>query len=321
MVNPRKAYNYFRSHFPMRRSSQNWWSFDCPFCVGDPGKKKMAVHFDYEMVKCWVCEYREMLLDFVKDFEGITYYEARELIRNQEEVVVDAELLDAVPMRTVESIGLPFGFVPILDGTGMLGVRARNYLTGRGFMLDELDRLGIGYCNEHAENPKEDYFGYIIIPFKNKGVLQYFIGRDYTGNYLRYKNPDKTLTGVGKADLLFNEDALGMRKVCYVTEGWTDALTMGDSGVSTQGWSLSTRQKSLMLRGSCKRLVFVADKGFYKQAVHTAMPFLDHKEVFVVSLEDAEGGKDANEVGRDYVMDCYHQTEQLTFEYAIREIV
>jgi DNA primase len=320
MVNPRKAFNYFRSTFPLRRSSQNWWAFDCPYCIGGDGERKMAVHFEYEMVKCWKCGYRERLIDFVKEWEDLSYVGAREKINGYDEAGVDADVIDAVHVMKVEGLSLPTGYTPLLDGTGVLGVRARNYLAGRGFDLEMLDKLGVGYCNDRDPEEKLDYFGYIIIPFKTKGKLQYYIGRDFIGNYLRYKNPDKDLVGVGKTELVFNEDALDYRKECFVTEGWADALTMGDNGISTQGWSLSVTQRNKMFKSRCRRFVFLPDKGFYLQALQTAQPFLDHKEVFVVNMDDVDHGKDVNDLGRDFVLSLYHRTEQLTFETVINSL-
>lgn len=320
MVNSRKAFNYFRSTFPIRRSSQNWWAFDCPYCIDGAGKKKMAVHFEYEMVKCWSCEYKERLIDFVKDWEDLSYIGAREKINGYDEYSVDADVIDAVHVEKVSGLELPTGYVPLLDGQGILGQRARNYLAGRGFDLTVLDKLGFGYCNEHDDNEKQDYFGYIIIPFKVKGKLRYYIGRDYIGNYLRYKNPNKDEVGVGKTELVFNEDALDYRKECFVTEGWADAMTMGDNGISTQGWSLSVTQRNKMFKSRCRRFVFLPDKGFYLQALQTAQPFLDHKEVYVVNLDEIDGGKDVNELGRELVMDLYHHTDPLDFETVINKL-
>lgn len=279
----------------------------------------MAVHFTFEIVKCWSCGYKERLLDFVGEWENLPYIGARELINSCDEEGVDVSMLDDfVVAPVITTIDLPVGYTSIMDGDGLLAMRARKYLTGRGFSLDVLDKLNIGYSITHTDNPKDDYFGYIIIPFMVKCRMEYYIGRDFIGNPMRYKNPEKSTTGVGKNDLLFNEDALELRTECFVAEGWTDALTMGDNGVSTQGWELSPTQRSKMLKcKKCRRFVFLPDKGFFTQAIQTAMLFLDHKEVVVVSLEYEEGGKDANAIGKDHMLELYHHTEPLTYSKAI----
>ena len=182
-----------------------------------------------------------------------------------------------------------------------------------------LDRLGIGYSAESGPTPEEDYFGYIIIPFKKRGQLQYFIGRDFTGNYLRYKNPPESLFGVGKRDILFNEDATELYRTNFVLEGWSDAVTIGKEAVATLGWSVSAIQKSKLLKSSAKRMVFVPDKGFMSQAVKLAMDFLDEKEVYVVDIEPyCEGEKkDVNGIGREVFTEAYAQTPRLTEDMAM----
>ena len=74
-----------------------------------------------------------------------------------------------------------YGYV-FCEGDVILGQRARTYLTSRGFDVEELDMLGFGYCDEKGPDFANDYFGYIIIPFKRRGSLFCFIGRDFIGN-------------------------------------------------------------------------------------------------------------------------------------------
>ena len=102
----------------------------------------------------------------------------------------------------------------------------------------------------------------------------------------RYKNPPTDTFGIGKGDLIFNEDAINTQKRCMVVEGWADALTLEDEGISTQGWSLSSTQKAKMLRGACETYVFVPDKGFYLEAVKTALDFIEEKKVYVVETDN-----------------------------------
>lgn len=249
--------------------------------------------------------------------EGLEWFEAKKFIDNFEETNVEADLLKGIHLDKQVDITLPFGYKTITEGNSILAQRARDYLTGRGFKMEVLDRLGIGYCDEHYQhaNPeiqkKNDYFGYIIVPFKKRGKLYYYLGRDFIGNFLRYKNPPEELFGVGKSEIFFNEDALELYSTTFLTEGWTDALTIGKHGIASLGWSLSPIQKSKLLKSNCKNLVVIADKEFYKQAVRTAMDFIDNKAVYVVNFDNMPG-KDANEVGREMVLEEVKRTPQLT---------
>jgi len=323
MINPKKAYQYFITSFVLsKRSPLGWHSFDCPFCDYGRQKKKCAVHLEYEFVKCWECGYKDFLLNFVSEVENISYYESRKLIYSYPEADVDVDIsLGMVTELSEASIELPTGYTQLLDGVGVLGKRARAYLDSRGFDLEVLDAMGFGYCNKHDKDKLKDYFGYIIIPFKSKGTLQYYIGRDYTGQYLRYKNPSVEDCGVGKTDLVFNEDALRLHSTVYVTEGWADAMTLGRRGCSTQGWSVSTKQKSKMLTSNVKQFIFIPDKGYYREAIELAYDFIDLKQVSVVNLDDVEEGKDVNEIGKHKIMELIKGTEPLTTKRAIEIIL
>ena len=322
MIDERKAYTYFKNRFVMRKSTNGFFIFNCPFCIRDDDKKH-AVNFGWERTKCWKCGFAGYITDFVQDYEGVDYFRAKDIIHNETASAVDLEIFENIVVETKRSdLALPTGFNSILSGEGTLGIRARNYLEKRGFDLAVLDQIGFGYCREHAEDKKEDYFGYIIVPFKRRGQLQYFIGRDYTGNWLRYKNPSTETFGIGKEEIIFNEDALELSSINFIAEGWSDAMTMGRAGTSTQGWSMSTIQKDKYFKSSAGKFIFLPDIGeseqgtsFYKQAVKLALEFIDHKECVVIDFQSAgyeQYGKDVNEFGKQRVLDLIKKTKPLT---------
>lgn len=328
MLNPYKLHTWFSNEFILQKTTQGWYAFACPMCNELINRKKMAVHYKYEIVKCWICGYKERAIDFIQEYAQCDYPTAKEKINNCVASSIDLEAIQVLENTSISDVNLPDGFQTILEGEGMMGRRARSYLEGRGFDLEELDKKGIGYVNKQSMIPEEDYFGYLIIPFKTAGKLVYFIGRDFTeNNFLRYKNPPKTKFGVGKGDLLFNEDALRLYDEVYISEGWADACEMGRTGLSTQGWSLSPKQRSKMLSSDTKRFVFIPDVGFdkavdgrsfYSKAVEAAIDFIDHKEeVHVLDLSVfGELGKDANEIGKKNILELRKKSQPLTLESA-----
>lgn len=331
LLNPKQAYTYFDSNFSIRKTSQGWWAFKCPFCNELEEREKMAVHFHYGVVKCWICQYRDYLDRFVSEYEGVSVSEAKEILRNCKATSINLDEVASISKENLSEVVLPFGYYSIMElPDNLMAERARSYLKKRGFNLGELDRLGVGFCYHDKEDlpENEDYFGYIIIPFKSRGKLVYYIGRDYFGNFLRYKNPPKELVGVGKGDLLFNEDALNIYDICYLMEGWADAVTMGRAGVSSQGWSLSPIQKKVILTSTCEELCMIPDAGvdnlgvsFYEKAVKAATYFLEHKKVKVLNLSLIASGKDVNEIGKNKVMELYENTDYLTMSEALKILI
>lgn len=313
-LEPKKVYGYFSSNFSLVKSTKGWWNMCCPFCGGIEGSKKMAVNPIYGWVKCWVCGYSGSSVTFVCDYAGVMYWEARSIIREASSVYIDLEI--ETETLVISSIALPEGYCPILTGTGAMAKRARSYLTNRGFDLSELASLGVGYCNTESEDDLLNYFGYIIVPFKSKGKLVYYLGRDYIGNFLRYKNPPRDFVGVGKSEIIFNEDALNINDLVFITEGWTDAVTLGLNGIATLGWSLGNVQYSKIIRSNCLDLCLVPDAGmdgtgksFYTKALELAIKLIAYKRIKVLDLNIFGEDADPNSVGRYEIMNLYRSSD------------
>ena len=177
--------------------------------------------------------------------------------------------------------------------------RARTYLKGRAFDLNYLDMIGVGYCGS------SDYFGYIIIPFKKDGDIVYFIGRDYMdrGNKFRYKNPPREEFGIGKSEVLFNEEALYLYNKVYLLEGWSDAASIGNNGTSCQGKSLSMVQTDIIIKSPVKEVVVISDVGAEKEAFNMVSKLYKTKQTKLIKLTQFESvGKDVNSIGAHKVL-------------------
>jgi len=317
MINKSKVFAYFdRHHGPLRKSTNGWYDGTCPFC----GEKKLAVSFDYLQVKCWRGCFNGFAAHFIMKVEGIKYFEVLDLIDGYPVMPLDFSHIPRYKNVEVSDIGLPVGFKSITQGKGQLGIRARRYLQeDRGFNIEYLDQIGVGYCNEN--DPDDDFFGYIIIPFKVHGKLSYFIGRDFIGNFPRYKNPNREKFKIGKAELFFNEEALYMQDKVYLTEGWTDAATMGEQGISVQGNSLSGLQKSKIITSPVEEVIIAIDAGFYRQGLRIARDLIQYKRVKVLNLDLLKPfGKDPNELGKDRIIELESITNQLGFKTLYKEL-
>jgi len=297
MIDPGQAFAYFdRNHGPLKPSTNGWYEARCPYCDSN----KMAVSFDYFLARCWKgCFEKTFIKNFIAKYEDIRHFEVEELLESYESVPLDFTFIDRTIVE-ISPVELPRGYKSILGGRGALGDRARNYLSGRGFDLDYLDNIGIGYCNDH--DSEDDYFGYIIIPFKRRGKLAYFIGRDFIGNKLRYKNPPKSRFGVGKSELLFNEEVLYLQDRVFLAEGWADAATMGPKGISMQGLDLGVFQASTIINSPVQEIVVVLDAGQYKQGLKQALKLYKFKIVKVLDLKTlGDWGTDINEIGAEVI--------------------
>lgn len=308
MINREKIFTYFNKfHGPLTPSTNGYYSCDCPICGG---KNKFAVNFTYLTGKCWKNCINGFLVDTIRIYHSISYFEALELIESMEPGMLR---IPASVNRAAKNarISLPRGFHSILDGAGSLAVRAREYLEGRGFDLNYLDRIGVGYVNTQDTNPLLDYFGRIIIPLKRDGSLSYFIGRTFIDDYLRYKNPAKSLCGVGKSDLFFNEEAFYISPKVYITEGWSCAASIQQKGASQQGSSPSLIQRNIIVKSPVNEVILVPDAGFYLQGLQAARQLIQHKKVKVINLDEFEAqglGKDVAEIGVENLYSIENRT-------------
>lgn len=320
MLNASRAYEYFTVVHGIKASTNGWYVFDCAIC----GKhQKAAVNFDYRFVKCWSCNYRESILTFVRETEALEYKQAVDRINSFK----DSGMVFSDPTenpyrrvglggrsRTQVTLNLPDTYKPILTGETMMAERARKYLLGRGFDLEYLDECGVGYCDERSQ--PQDYFGHIIIPFLRRGRLYYYLGRDIIGmSPAKYKNPSVEETGVGKAEILFNEDILHFRKPVYICEGVFDALTLKDA-VAVMGKTLSEHQKSKLISAKyVPEYIVCLDSGCTKESLDIALELCDHKPVKVLQLPLG----DPNEMGIEYVRKLAAETPVSTFADLIEQ--
>lgn len=311
MINIKKAYQYFNDRFNIEKSTNGWYKFINPFDDEAiiSGKLKMAVNFNYGWVKCFRTDYTNSIINFIIDFESLSYKEVKNLINTYDEG--DLDIIYDNNFIEVNDVTLPNGCFSILDDV-VFGERVRNYLQQRNFDCNFLDQRGFKICN--IEDSIDNYFGYIIIPFYSQNKLIYYIARDLLGgDRKRYKNPKIELFGVGKGDLLYNVDALSIHSKLYVVEGVFDALTIGNNAIAYLGLTLSPTQISLILNAkNVKELVFIADNGFYNEMKKNAFNFIDFKKVKVINVDDCIG-KDVNEIGKNIILEKENTTPYLSY--------
>lgn len=294
---------YFYSTFRTSPATNGWLTFECPVC----GKKKGAIHFERGDVKCWRGCYHTTIASFLHTIMGIPWGES-----------IDMAGAPSFNMmreytRPAGSVSFPEGYSPLwaTSNMGNLHLRARDYMSSRGFNPDVLGGEGWGFCDIG------EWLGRIIIPYYKDGVLKYYTGRSYIGSSIRYKNLSTETFGTGKAEYFFNEDAL-LRGKTYLTEGAIDARTTGTQGLASGGWDLSSTQLQKLIDGKYPTCL-IPDLGnatdgepFFSKALKLGETLLKSgKPTTICDLRPlAHLGKDVNQIGTQVL-----KTEtELTFD-------
>lgn len=278
----------------------------CPYCGRE---EKMGVNLSSYRCNCFRCGAIPNPAQLVMDVEHLETYAELTNYLNNEDFTEYTFKEEKVELASPKPVYLPDGFRLITQGNSQVAKSIRNYLIRRGFDINVLEKLGVGYCDSGAT------FGYTILPFYSEGKLRYYNARLVIGNGPRYMNPDKDITGLGKEFIIYNEDALDMYNTVYLCEGVFNALTMGERGIATMGKSVSRYQINRIIKAPVKRVIILLDPDAKDKAIDLGLKLINFKQVKVVYLPD---GEDTNSLGKSKTMKFIYKTRYQTYSDLIR---
>ena len=299
-----KFYSYFIDKIGVRDYRRGWLKGDCPAC----GKNdKFGINLYMNKTNCFVCGYNPTPKQLVAELEElendkdvlsiINGYEEREYLAPVLKQIEDVEFT------------LPEGYTNILLGNSKLAQLARNYVTKRGFDINEVALKGWGYCT------KGNLFGYLIMPFYMGGKLVYYNARIFIGNGPKYNNPSMDDGFLGKSLILYNADALDIYKEVYLLEGLINAETIGEQGIATGGKKVSEQQISMIIKSPVESVVLLLDPDAIQESVKLAMDLVFYKKVKLVYWKE---DKDVNDIGKDKTLEIIKNTKYINYKELIR---
>jgi hypothetical protein len=128
------------------------------------------------------------------------------------------------------------------------------YTMARRLTQDTINRQKLGYCDTGP------YAGFLIIPDVDPaGRIVYWMGRNMFGKKPKTKNPPKELCNVGSGERLFNYYRATQYPSVVLTEGWADALRVGDDAVATYGVGIKGKQLALLIMGGFRTVTVMWD--------------------------------------------------------------
>jgi DNA primase len=201
-----------------RKLSNDEFYFKCPAC--DHRKHKLAVNLDKNAFHCWICDYRgRNIRRLVRRFGTFTQLQAWDRLSGQVDLTVFDSLFDSISVESEEILQLPVEFKSLAnDKAPATGIAALSYLKNRDITKEDILKWKIGYCFSGQ------YENRIIIPSFNKdGDLNYFIARNYSDDYKKYKNPKAS------KNIIFNELYIDWNADLILVEGVFDAIRAGNA--------------------------------------------------------------------------------------------
>ena len=193
--------------------------FTCP--EGNHHKRKFSVNLDKNAYKCWVCDYRgRNIRRVVRSYGTYTQLQKWDAITNRTDLERFADLfVEQQHKESPQKLELPTEFVSLChDKIPATGLYALRYLKSRGITDEDIVRWKIGYCFSG------EYRNRIIFPsFDNDGDINYFVGRTYSGDSYKYKNPKAS------KNIIFNQLYIDWNKDLTIVEGIFDALVAGNA--------------------------------------------------------------------------------------------
>jgi len=284
--------------------------FYCPYC--EHHKPKMSVNLDKNVYKCWVCDTKgNNIWRLVRKFGDSS--DKRKWRSFEDEVDITDSVYEKI-FGTVkeeeEKIELPQEFVSLTNRNLLVGgKRAKKYLLNRGLTDRDIARWKIGYC------ASGEYKNRVIIPSFNKdGKLNYFVGRSYSDDWMRYKNP------MVSRNIIFNELNVDWKERVCLVEGIFDAVKAGTNSIPLLGSTLNERSKLFQKIIENDTIVYLAlDPDADKKSMEMIKAFLSHGiEVYTV---DISGYEDVGSMSKEIFARRFKKAREITSDVYLHDSI
>ncbi len=201
--------------------------FQCPKC--NHHKRKLSVNIEQNVFKCWICEYSGRDLTKLVQRYGTRDNKFRWAeLTNQTNVESLTEKIFGEKKESKQLLELPQEYTPLCNkDLPKTAIYALNYLASRGVTKADVVKWKIGFCDSG------EFEGRLLIPsFNLSGELDFFVGRAYDGNWIKYRN------STSSKDIVFNELFVDFDSDIVLVEGAFDAIKAGENSIPLLGCTL-----------------------------------------------------------------------------------
>jgi DNA primase len=203
-------------------------------------------------------------------------------------------------------VSLPREFLPLwVMSKSLYRNQAKSFLHKRGITDVDIKKYKIGFCDSGL------YEGRIIIPsYDDKGLLNYFVGRSFVGEKMKYKNPNVS------RDIVPFDWYVAWSKPIVLCEGVFDAMSIRSNAIPMLSKKPSKSLLRKIFEKNVKTIYIALDDDAKKDAYDMSEFFRDFGiDCKVVKLPT---DKDPNDLGWKKITTLIHSTESASFSDSIQ---
>lgn len=202
--------------------------------------------------------------------------------------------------KEFKSVSLPQSFEPLWEeGNSIEYKHALNYINKRGISYSDLLKYQIGYCE------KGKYKNRIIIPsFDNKGEVNYFVGRTFFDDFMKYKNPS-----FPKTEVIGFENLISWNYPVILTEGVFDAITVKRNALPLFGSRLYDKILNKFVVENPPEIIIALDSDAIEKSLNIIEELLNFElNVSIVNLPE---NSDPSDLGFEKIWKLIKERDQI----------
>ena len=260
-------------------------------------KQKLQINIKTQKWHCWVSNVggRNLFQLFKK--VGATKQNYDELI----ELVGAPKYHKKQSQQIKEIVSLPEEFKTLCysDNDSIVKKHALNYLYKRNISDEDIMKYNIGYCDSGL------YSNRIIIPsYDSAGQLNFFVGRDFYSNKMKYRNSPTSKNIIG-FDLFIN-----WSEPIILCEGVFDAMAFKRNSIPLFGKTLSNSLQKKIIESKVKTIYLALDNDAIKDAINITEKLIKEGiDVKMIKLTD----KDPSDLGYKKLIKKINDVTSTTF--------
>jgi len=280
-------------------TKQDEYMFYSPFV--SHYKPKLQINIVSQKWHCWV-----------SNQGGHSIYSLFKKINADSRYFTELKGLVFIPSKSEDKteskiiVSLPREFLPLwVMNKSLYRNQAKSFLHKRGITDVDIKKYKIGFCDSGL------YEGRIIIPsYDDKGLLNYFVGRSFVGEKMKYKNPNVS------RDIVPFDWYIAWSKPIVLCEGVFDAMSIRSNAIPMLSKKPSRSLLRKIFEKNVKTIYIALDDDAKKDAYNMSEFFRDFGiDCKVVKLPT---DKDPNDLGWENITTLIHSTDSASFSDSIQ---